>query len=163
MHFAYCCEIKRKASTASPILATMRRFNRLATLSRAVSSGGATSAAAQHRHHQLAQPAALFSTFSSCQSQGFAQKIVNRLGPSFAGGVAGFSAAAPSLAQDAKPQAKEQPRSQKFSDVVLYQYEACPFCNKVKGLLVYFYHLSFLYYFILLRKKRVLDPKLLGK
>lgn len=138
----------------------MRRFNRLATLSRAVSSG-ATSAATQHCHHQLAQPAALFSTFSSCQSQGFAQKIVNRLGPSSAGGVAGFSA--PSLAQDAKPQAKEQPRSQKFSDVVLYQYEACPFCNKVKGLLVYFYHLSFLYYFILLRKKRVLDPKLLGK
>lgn len=140
----------------------MRRLNRLATLSRAVSSG-ATSAATQHRHYQLAQPAALFSTFSSCQSQGFAQKIVDRLGPSFAGGVAGFSAAAPSLAQDAKPQAKEQPRSEKFGDVVLYQYEACPFCNKVKGLLVYFYHLSFLYYFILLRKKRVLDRKLLGK
>ncbi|KAL9448983.1 hypothetical protein AB3S75_011008 [Citrus x aurantiifolia] len=115
----------------------MRRFNRLAALSRAVSSG-ATSAATQHRHHQLAQPAALFSTFSSCQSQGFAQKIVKRLGPSFAGGVAGFSAAAPSLAQDAKPQAKEQPRSQKFSDVVLYQYEACPFCNKVKAFLDYY-------------------------
>ncbi|KDO84919.1 hypothetical protein CISIN_1g040684mg, partial [Citrus sinensis] len=51
---------------------------------------------------------------------------------------AGFSAAAPSLAQDAKPQAKEQPRSQKFSDVVLYQYEACPFCNKVKAFLDYY-------------------------
>lgn len=122
----------RKPRTASTILITMRRLNRLATLSRAVSSGAA-SAATQHRHHQLAQPVALFSTFSSCQSQGFAQKIVGRLGPSFAGGVAGFSVAAPSLAQDDQPQAKEQPGSQKFSDVVLYQYEACPFCNKVKG------------------------------
>jgi microsomal prostaglandin-E synthase 2 len=31
--------------------------------------------------------------------------------------------------------AEEPPRADKFSpkDVVLFQYEACPFCNKVKG------------------------------
>lgn len=55
--------------------------------------------------------------------------------PSFAGGVAGIvffsAAAASSLAQEVH--AKEM--SQKFNpkEVVLYQYEACPFCNKVKG------------------------------
>jgi len=58
--------------------------------------------------------------------------------PSFAGGVAGvvfFSAAAvSSLGQEVH--AKEM--AQKFNpkEVVLYQYEACPFCNKVKGNLI---------------------------
>ncbi|GFS33190.1 glutathione S-transferase family protein [Actinidia rufa] len=48
-----------------------------------------------------------------------------------------FSAAASSLAEDVH--AKEQPPSKKFlpNDVVLYQYEACPFCNKVKAFLDY--------------------------
>jgi len=45
-------------------------------------------------------------------------------------------AAASSLIQDAH--AKEPGQSYKFKDVVLYQYEACPFCNKVKGNLLYF-------------------------
>jgi microsomal prostaglandin-E synthase 2 len=48
------------------------------------------------------------------------------------------AAAATSLAQEhahAHVHAKETPKSHKFSpkDMVLYQYEACPFCNKVKG------------------------------
>lgn len=49
-----------------------------------------------------------------------------------------FSIAASSLAQELH--AKEPPRSGKFSptDVVLYQYEACPFCNKVKAFLDYY-------------------------
>lgn len=43
------------------------------------------------------------------------------------------SASATSLAQDVHT--KETPRAEAFSpkDVVLYQYAACPFCNKVKG------------------------------
>ncbi|KAJ4702160.1 prostaglandin E synthase 2-like [Melia azedarach] len=114
----------------------MRRVNRLATRSRTTASG-ATPATFQHQPAQRAQPA-LSSTFSS--SQGFAQKIADRFGksgPSVAGGVAGFSAVATSLVQDAH--AKERPQSLKFlsKDVVLYQYEACPFCNKVKAFLDY--------------------------
>ncbi|KAL6995867.1 prostaglandin-E synthase [Sarracenia purpurea var. burkii] len=48
-----------------------------------------------------------------------------------------FSISAASLAEDI--QAKELPESKKFlpNDVVLYQYEACPFCNKVKAFLDY--------------------------
>lgn len=49
-----------------------------------------------------------------------------------------FSVAASSLAQEA--QAKEAPPVEKLmpKDVVLYQYEACPFCNKVKAFLDYY-------------------------
>ncbi|KAJ7957891.1 prostaglandin E synthase 2-like [Quillaja saponaria] len=52
------------------------------------------------------------------------------------------SVAATSLAQDIH--AKELPRSERFkpTDVVLYQYEACPFCNKVKAFMDY-YHIPY--------------------
>ncbi|KAI9201080.1 hypothetical protein LWI28_017716 [Acer negundo] len=116
----------------------MRRVNGLATtLSQAIATG-TPPAAAQRRLVQ----AGLFSTFSSSNnSQGFAQSIADRFrkaSPSVAGGVAGFSAAATSMAQEAH--AKEPVQSQKFlpNDVVLYQYEACPFCNKVKAFLDYY-------------------------
>lgn len=47
-----------------------------------------------------------------------------------------FSVAASTLAEEVH--AKEAP-SKKFNpkEVVLYQYEACPFCNKVKGILFF--------------------------
>ncbi|XP_021285404.1 prostaglandin E synthase 2 [Herrania umbratica] len=116
----------------------MRRVNGLATISRALSCGGAAT------EQWLAQ-AAFMSTCSSSSSNShiFSQKPADRLGlsrPSFARGVAGtmlFSVAASPLAQDAH--AKEPPRSEKFhyNEVVLYQYEACPFCNKVKAFLDY--------------------------
>ena len=111
----------------------MRRVNGLATLSKALFGGVAT-------EQRLIQ-AALLSTCSSSSSNShiFSLKIADQLGlsrPSLAYGVAGtmlFSVAASSLAQDAH--AKELPRSEKLlpNEVVLYQYEACPFCNKVKG------------------------------
>ncbi|KAK9269815.1 hypothetical protein L1049_025388 [Liquidambar formosana] len=49
-----------------------------------------------------------------------------------------FCVTASSLAQEVH--AKEPPQSTKFlpKDVVLYQYEACPFCNKVKAFLDYY-------------------------
>ncbi|KFK38734.1 hypothetical protein AALP_AA3G153400 [Arabis alpina] len=54
--------------------------------------------------------------------------------PSFAGGVAGIvffsAAAASSLGQEVH--AKEMSQIFNPKEVVLYQYEACPFCNKVK-------------------------------
>ncbi|XWS25930.1 hypothetical protein CRYUN_Cryun27aG0109600 [Craigia yunnanensis] len=115
----------------------MRRVNGLATLSRALSGVYAT-------EQRLVQ-AALMSTYSSSSSNShiFSLKLADRLGlsrPSLAHGVAGtvlFSVAVSSLAQDAH--AKELSRSGKFlpSEVVLYQYEACPFCNKVKAFLDY--------------------------
>ncbi|XVF35934.1 hypothetical protein REPUB_Repub19eG0014600 [Reevesia pubescens] len=115
----------------------MRRVNGLATFSRAFSGAGAS-------EQRLAQ-VALMSTcsFSSSNSQISSQKLADRSGlwrRSLAQGVAGtmlFSAVASSLAQDAH--AKELPNFRKFlpKEVVLYQYEACPFCNKVKAFLDY--------------------------
>ncbi|KAK8646410.1 hypothetical protein V6N13_120197 [Hibiscus sabdariffa] len=113
----------------------MRRVNGLATLSRALSCGGV--------EKRLAQ-AALMSTRSSSLSNShiFSQKLAERLGlsrPSLARSVSGSmsSAAASSLAQDTH--AKEKPPSENFlpKEVVLYQYEACPFCNKIKAFLDY--------------------------
>ncbi|KAB2082372.1 hypothetical protein ERO13_A05G184900v2 [Gossypium hirsutum] len=116
----------------------MRRVNGLATVGRALTCGGAV-------EKRLAQ-AALMSTCSSSSSNShiFSQKLADRLGlsrPSLVRRVAGtmlFSVAASSMAQDAL--AKEKPRSEKFlpKEVVLYQYEACPFCNKVKAFLDYY-------------------------
>ncbi|GAB2292203.1 hypothetical protein Dimus_026453 [Dionaea muscipula] len=95
---------------------------------------------------------ALYSGFSSAyanKSNWLAKIFADHLkSPSFhqslSHGVAGtlfFSVAASSLVQDAH--AKEQPplpQSSKYfpNDVVLYQYEACPFCNKVKAFLDYY-------------------------
>lgn len=116
----------------------MSRVKGLATLSRAARA--IASDATPSTQHRLPH-AAPFTTFSSPTSQSFVQKIADRFGkssPSVAGAVAGFSVAASSLAQDVH--AKEPPRSQNQNflpkDVVLYQYEACPFCNKVKGIIL---------------------------
>ncbi|KAG2316282.1 hypothetical protein Bca52824_019404 [Brassica carinata] len=57
--------------------------------------------------------------------------------PTFAGGVAGIvffsAAAASSLGQEVH--AKDMAHKFNPKEVVLYQYEACPFCNKVKAFL----------------------------
>ncbi|KAF9683166.1 hypothetical protein SADUNF_Sadunf05G0184200 [Salix dunnii] len=108
----------------------MRRVNHLATLSRAVSGAAA--------HQRLVQGAAMMSTYAASNSQCIASRIAENFrisNPSVARGVTGtvfFSVAASSLAQEV--QAKESPPVEKLmpKDVVLYQYEACPFCNKVK-------------------------------
>ncbi|XP_011003060.1 PREDICTED: prostaglandin E synthase 2 [Populus euphratica] len=114
----------------------MRKVNQLATLSRAFS--GAAS------RQRLVQGAAMTSTYAASSSQCFASRIAESFrisNPSVARGVTGtmfFSVAASSLAQEA--QAKEAPPVEKLmpKDVVLYQYEACPFCNKVKAFLDYY-------------------------
>lgn len=114
----------------------MRRVNvnELAILSRSIGGGAAVATAADQRLLRLA----LYGT-SDLKASSNPQWLMSRglvdcfgsSGPSVANGVAGtrfFSAAATSLA-------KESLRPEKFSpkDVVLYQYEACPFCNKIKG------------------------------
>lgn len=86
----------------------------------------------------------MLSTYAASNSQCFASRIAESFrisNPSVARGVTGtvfFSVAASSLAQEA--QAKEAPLVEKLmpKDVVLYQYEACPFCNKVKAFLDYY-------------------------
>ncbi|KAF5739327.1 prostaglandin E synthase 2 [Tripterygium wilfordii] len=117
----------------------MRGVNGVATLSRAIAGG-----AVAGRQQRLVQ-AALLSSSSAQNSPGFSRILADHLGlssPSVARGVTGtmfFSAAAAtSLAHEAH--AKESPRAEIKSlpkDVVLYQYEACPFCNKVKAFLDY--------------------------
>ncbi|KAL1225062.1 hypothetical protein V5N11_019195 [Cardamine amara subsp. amara] len=72
-------------------------------------------------------------TISSSSDEPISRRFGGLPTPSFAGGVAGVfffsTAAASSLAQEVH--AKEfNPK-----EVVLYQYEACPFCNKVKAFL----------------------------
>jgi len=87
----------------------------------------------------------MISTYAASNSQCFASRIAESFrisNPSVARGVTGtmfFSVAASSLAQEV--QAKEAPPVEKLmpKDVVLYQYEACPFCNKVKGTLFFCY------------------------
>ncbi|KAL8030732.1 hypothetical protein ABFX02_14G304700 [Erythranthe guttata] len=124
----------------------MRRVSAtgLAAISRAV--GGvavAPSAAgnhAQHRHRLF--QAALFSTNSnsSCESRSHWFSNNRIVADQVARAVAGtmfFSVAATTLVEEVN--AKE-PVQSKFrpKDVVLYQYEACPFCNKVKAFLDYY-------------------------
>ncbi|XP_010692501.2 uncharacterized protein LOC104905612 [Beta vulgaris subsp. vulgaris] len=67
---------------------------------------------------------------------GSASSASHSLSPNSIAGTMFFSvAAAASLSQEAH--AKESLHSNLFNDVVLYQYEACPFCNKVKAFLDY--------------------------
>lgn len=118
------------------VVVMMRRVNvnGVFVLSRAIGGGAAVSTAADERLLRLA----LYGT-SDLKANSNPQWLTPRArfdsfgssGPSIANGVAGtrfFSAAATSLA-------KESSRPDNFSpkDVVLYQYEACPFCNKVRG------------------------------
>lgn len=109
----------------------MRRFRGLVLMSRAVQGGGSTSAYPVHR--RLIHAAALHSTGSNNLSA----KL--NLVPA-AGGVSRtnfFSTSASSVTEDDAP-AMEPPVKVLPSDVVLYQYEACPFCNKVKAFLDYY-------------------------
>ncbi|XP_043808845.1 prostaglandin E synthase 2 isoform X2 [Manihot esculenta] len=115
----------------------MRRVNGLVTVIRTVAAASAAGTTARHRVFQAAM-------MSTCASTNSSQRIADRFGissPSVAHGVAGtmfFSVAASSLEQEVH--AKEAPPAEKFlpKDVVLYQYEACPFCNKVKAFLDYY-------------------------
>ncbi|KAL6504766.1 hypothetical protein OROHE_023524 [Orobanche hederae] len=120
----------------------MRRVNGLAAVCRFV--GGvaiAPSAGGNHaRHCSRFCQAALFSTNSnnsSARSHWFSNNRITsdqsaRIAAHTVAGTMLFSVAATTLAEEVH--AKE-PVQLKFrpKDVVLYQYEACPFCNKVKG------------------------------
>ncbi|KAM1010936.1 hypothetical protein ACFX13_047088 [Malus domestica] len=112
----------------------MRKVNGIALLTRAsVPMGGATTtiSATQHRLVQ----AAMLSSCSNSNTLWFTQGLRDRFGlstpsyvPRCAGGHMYFSAnTAASVAQEVHPHVKSLPK-----DVVLNQYKAYPFCNKVR-------------------------------
>ncbi|XP_049389885.1 uncharacterized protein LOC125854394 [Solanum stenotomum] len=117
----------------------MRRVSRIAALYRAVDSAAAVEVP-QHRMSTVAQ----FST-SSNKSSARSNWLFNNLltdlsARTAAHAVAGtmlFSVAATTLTEEVH--AKEAvPPELRPKDLVLYQYEACPFCNKVKAFLDYY-------------------------
>ncbi|KAK4390819.1 protein FREE1 [Sesamum angolense] len=117
----------------------MRRVAGLATICRAVEGVlAAPSVAGNPGRHQRLLRAALFSTTtnkgSSARSHWFS---CNGIAAQAVAGTILFSVATTALVEEVH--AKE-PVQSKFrpNDVILYQYEACPFCNKVKAFLDYY-------------------------
>ncbi|XP_065850637.1 uncharacterized protein [Euphorbia lathyris] len=120
----------------------MRRASNLASsvLSRTVAAtyyGGSNTGAVHHRLFQVA----LYCTGSTSSRQHWTSRFCNSFsGRAAALGVAGALvsvAAATSISEEVY--AKERPPQELLpKDVVLYQYEACPFCNKVKAVLDYY-------------------------
>lgn len=111
----------------------MRRVNGVALLSRAVVCMGSSTAVGGATQQRLVQ-SAMLSTCSNSNPLWFTRRLGDHFGlwkPSVACGAGGhvcFSSNATSLAQEVHAQDKFLPK-----DVELYQYEACPFCNKVRG------------------------------
>lgn len=113
---------------------TMRRVTGLAVLGRTIAgNGGATlSSTAGSSAAQRRQILTLCSGHTS--PLWFTQRLPDPFDQSRSSVARGvpeimrFSVTATNLAQDFDAKEKFQPK-----DVVLYQYEACPFCNKVKG------------------------------
>ncbi|KAL0314552.1 UNVERIFIED_CONTAM: Prostaglandin E synthase 2 [Sesamum angustifolium] len=117
----------------------MRRVAGLATICRAVEGVlAAPSVAGNPGRHQRLLRAALFSTTtnkgSSARSHWFS---CTGIAAQAVAGTILFSVATTALVEEVH--AKE-PVQSKFrpNDVTLYQYEACPFCNKVKAFLDYY-------------------------
>lgn len=119
----------------------MRGVNRVAFLGRAIRSDSATisgiaSGTACRRPPQLTY----YGTFSNPNPQWLSQKLVDHLrfssppiARSVAGAVSYSSASATALAHDVHAKGTSRAEGLLSKDVVLYQFEACPFCNKVKG------------------------------
>lgn len=112
--------------------------NGVAVLSRAIGlgGGGATSATNQRFLQAALYGSTAYSNANSSPHWLSSRALADRFGPiapsSVPNGVVGT--------RFINSLAKEPPRAEKFSpkDVVLFQYEACPFCNKVKAFLDYY-------------------------
>ncbi|CDP08899.1 unnamed protein product [Coffea canephora] len=108
----------------------------------AVAPAASTSATASHQFAQVALYSSTTSnnnSYSNAKSRWFFGNYSDTaLNSGFAvAGAVVFSVAASSLTQEVY--AKEPlPPDVRPDDVVLYQYEACPFCNKVKAFLDYY-------------------------
>ncbi|XAR64211.1 Prostaglandin-E synthase [Bertholletia excelsa] len=123
----------------------MKRITGLQAIRRAAVSGATVGSGSAAGDAQMSQrcllQAAPYSTFNSyVGSRWFSRNGIASLSGKSVASVTGamfFSVVASSLAEEVH--AKERPPS-KFipKEVVLYQYEACPFCNKVKAFLDYY-------------------------
>lgn len=145
------------------LLSEMKRFSILAAVGRAIGSSATSSVPIpSHRRHLQT---ALYVTASSSPEK----RLCNYAQPigSVSYGVAGTmffsvstSASASSIVHDDDARS-EPPPSLKFAPktVVLYQYEACPFCNKVKGIVTL--HLPFFGFFLKKQGWMLRRPKLL--
>lgn len=134
----------------------MRRIVALPAARRAV--GGV---AAADQHHRLFQ-AALFSASSNNSSarshwftfNGIAGEKPSRAAAHAVFGTMLFSTAATAIVGEvhAKESVKFRP-----NDVVLYQYEACPFCNKVKGIWFRFWPSTLLWISFIIHELYILN------
>ncbi|CAK9148311.1 unnamed protein product, partial [Ilex paraguariensis] len=122
-------------------MATMNRISRIAAITRAV-EGFVTGKPTPQRHVQVALYSVSSNFNSSPKSHWFSSdRLTDHLGHSncaAAHGMAGTMLFSVAAAQEVH--AKEPRQSKEFmpNEVVLYQYEACPFCNKVKAFLDYY-------------------------
>lgn len=123
----------------------MRRASTLAAssslLSRFLSTTHGSAAASASSSHRLLQ-VALYATETSNAFSGHRRRWFIPIFESFGSsrtvftGVAGIMVSVAAAAGVMEVYAKEPPPPEVVpKDVVLYQYEACPFCNKVKGLM----------------------------
>lgn len=117
----------------------MRRVNRIAALCRAV-DGATSMSVPQHRMSTAAQYSTSSNKSSARSNWLFHNLFTDLSARTAAHAVAGtmfFSVAATTLTEEVH--AKEAvPPELRPKDLVLYQYEACPFCNKVKAFLDYY-------------------------
>ncbi|KAK4351855.1 hypothetical protein RND71_027373 [Anisodus tanguticus] len=117
----------------------MKRVSRIVALYRAVNGTTAVSAP-QHRMSTAAQYSTSSNKFSARYNWLFNNLLTDLSGRTAAHAVAGtmfFSVAATTLTEEVH--AKEAvPIELRPKELVLYQYEACPFCNKVKAFLDYY-------------------------
>lgn len=113
----------------------MRRVNGLAVLGRAIAANGGAAFSTAAGSGVAQRQQILGSCSGHTRPVWFPQPLPDCFGQSRSSVAHGVpaavrfsSAAATSVAQDVHAREKFQPK-----DVVLYQYEACPFCNKLKG------------------------------
>ncbi|KAL3733289.1 hypothetical protein ACJRO7_022764 [Eucalyptus globulus] len=119
---------------------TTRSIRGAAALTRAAAAVGAASAGASQ--HRLLR-AALRNPRAGTSSPWLSEVLTGRRWPSIpsvANGAAGARLVSSAAAAASSAAREEGSRGARFlpGDVVLYQYEACPFCNKVKAFLDYY-------------------------
>ncbi|KAJ8540894.1 hypothetical protein K7X08_001710 [Anisodus acutangulus] len=117
----------------------MKRVGRIVALYRAINGTTAVSEP-QHRMSMAAQYSTSSNKFSARYNWLFNNLLTDLSGRTATHAVAGtmfFSVAATTLTEEVH--AKEAvPIELRPKELVLYQYEACPFCNKVKAFLDYY-------------------------
>lgn len=114
----------------------MRRINGIALLVRTTAGIGGATRVGGATQQRLVQ-AAMISTCSNSNPLWFSQSSGDHFGLSKPSVAAGGGMCFSSLAQE---EVHSHVSADKFApnDVVLYQYEACPFCNKVRAFLDYY-------------------------